>query len=71
MKCSEKACPYPERRDGLCAQHLQDRTLEASTVGGSLPLMQEYAPFDDWRNHRAGNGSGNGARHLGPRSAEL
>ena len=70
MKCSEKACPYPARQDGICAKHLQDRTLEASTIGGSIPLCQEYALFEDHGASRLrgyGLGPGGGARHNGPR----
>jgi hypothetical protein len=73
MKCSEKACPFPGRSEGLCAKHLRDRTLESSVIGGSIPLMQEYALANDYTRYGAGNGMGpgGGARHLGPRSTEL
>ena len=67
MKCSEKACPFPERRDGLCAQHLEDRAAEVSIMGSSVPLMQEYALAAESRLAR-----GHGARHIGSyKSAEL
>ena len=61
MKCSEKGCPFPARKDGLCAGHLRDRQLEVSPSGGSIPLMQEFAVAVD---HRAfGPGVGNRAGH--------
>jgi hypothetical protein len=65
MKCNEKGCPYPARQDGICVKHLQDRTLEASTIGGSIPLCQEYALVEDYGRRGAGNGlgPGGGARH--------
>jgi hypothetical protein len=56
MRCSEKGCPYPARQDGICVKHLQDRTLEASTVGGSIPLCQEYAMVEDAAVRLSGNG---------------
>jgi hypothetical protein len=69
MKCSERACPFPERLDGLCAKHLRDRALESSEVGGSIPLMQEYALSDNGQGQRSrsrgnGLGPGGGARHI-------
>ena len=73
MKCSEKACPFPERRDGLCAGHLRDRTLASSEVGGSIPLMQEYA-IATVASLRGGGALGGGARHvktIEPWDAEL
>jgi hypothetical protein len=70
MKCSEKACPFPARQEGLCAGHLRDRTLGASVIGGSIPLMQEFALAEGARGFAAG--VGNRAGHHGPyKSAEL
>jgi hypothetical protein len=68
MKCSEKGCPFPARLDSLCAGHLRDRTLESSIVGGSSPLMQEYALVESVSARLPGNGSqrGGGAGHRGP-----
>jgi hypothetical protein len=68
MKCSEKGCPYPARQDGICVKHLQDRTLEASTIGGSIPLCQEYALVESTSARLPGNGGqrGGGAGHRGP-----
>jgi hypothetical protein len=35
MKCSEKGCPFPARRDGRCVQHLSDQFADCSVVVGS------------------------------------
>jgi hypothetical protein len=56
MKCSEKGCPFPARAEELCAKHLQDRTLESSVIGGSIPLCQEYALAEDRSVRLPGNG---------------
>ena len=72
MKCSEKACPFPARKDGICAGHLADRAAEASIMGSSVPLMQEFALAADFSSSRSrgyGVGPGGGARHNGPRQA--
>ena len=68
MKCSEKGCPYPARQDGICAKHLQDRTLAASVQGSSIALMQEFALFESTSARLPGNGGqrGGGAGHRGP-----
>ena len=66
MKCSEKGCPFPARQDGLCAGHLRDRQLEASQSGGSIPLCQEYALFEDRRGGGNGSHRGGSVGHRGP-----